>query len=188
LEELANYIRKRVAISDDDLKEILSYFHLLKVKKKEILLREDGLSNKMYFVVKGCLRIYFIKENGSEVTRRIIFEKDSSSSLTSFITGEPSAEYIEAVTASEVLYLSREDFYYLVDKLPVWERFYRKNLEIAYVINTKRLMSFLTQDATERYRLLLEENPEIIRRLPNKLVANYLNITQEALSRLKGKL
>lgn len=51
-----------------------------------------------------------------------------------------------------------------------------------------RLMSFITNDATERYLALLKENPEIVRRLPNRLVANYLNITQEGLSRLKSKL
>jgi CRP-like cAMP-binding protein len=187
-EALAKYILKKVKISDEDLQLILSYFKLRTVKKKEILLLEGDLSNKMYFVVKGCLRIYFIKDVGTEVTRRIIFENDASSSMVSFITEETSKEYIEAVMDSELLYMDRKDFYHLVETLPVWEKFYRHQLEYAYVINTKRLMSFITNDATERYLLLLKENPEIIKRLPNRLVANYLNITQEGLSRLKSKL
>ena len=89
---------------------------------------------------------------------------------------------------SELLYMDRKNFYHLVESLPVWEKFYRHQLEYAYVVNTNRLMSFITNDATERYLLLLKENPEIIKRLPNRLVANYLNITQEGLSRLKSKL
>jgi hypothetical protein len=89
---------------------------------------------------------------------------------------------------SELLYMDRKDFYHLVESLPAWEKFYRHQLEYAYVVNTNRLMSFITNDATERYLLLMKENPEIIKRLPNRLVANYLNITQEGLSRLKSKL
>lgn len=187
-EPLAKYILKKVKMSEEELTLILSYFKPRTVKKKEILLREGGLSNKMYFVVKGCLRIYFIKDVGSQVTRRIIFENDSSASMVSFITQNPSNEYIEAVMDSELLYMNRKDFYHLVESLPVWEKFYRHQLEYAYVVNTNRLMSFITNDATERYLLLLKENPEIIKRLPNRLVANYLNITQEGLSRLKSKL
>ena len=187
-EQLAKYILKKVKMSDEDLALILSYFQPRTVKKKEVLLHEGGLSNKMYFVVKGCLRIYFIKDVGSEVTRRIIFENDSSASMVSFITQNPSNEYIEAVMDSELLYMDRKDFYHLVETLPAWEKFYRHQLEYAYVINTNRLMSFITNDATERYLQLLKENPEIIKRLPNRLVANYLNITQEGLSRLKSKL
>jgi len=185
---LAKFILKKVKASDEDLKLILSYFKPLSVKKKEILLREGGLANKMYFVVKGCLRIYLVKDTGTEVTRRIIFENDSSASMVSFITQKPSKEYIEAVLKTELLYMDRTDFYHLVDTLPVWEKFYRHQLEYAYVVNTNRLMSFITNDATERYLALLKENPEIVRRLPNRLVANYLNITQEGLSRLKSKL
>jgi CRP-like cAMP-binding protein len=187
-ETLARYIQKKVKISDEDLQFILSHFKPRTVKKKEILLHEGDLSNRMYFVVKGCLRIYFIKDVGTEVTRRIIFENDASSSMVSFITQNRSKEYIEAVMDSELLYMDRKDFYHLVETLPIWGKFYRHQLEYAYVINTNRLMSFITNDATERYLLLLKENPEIIKRLPNRLVANYLNITQEGLSRLKSKL
>ncbi len=187
-ETLAKYILKKVKMSDEDLQLILSHFKTRLVKKREILLHEGSLSTRMYFVVKGCLRIYFIKDVGTEVTRRIIFENDASSSMVSFITENPSMEYIEAVMDSELLYMDRKDFYHLVETLPAWEKFYRHQLEYAYVINTKRLMSFITNDATERYLALLKENPEIIKRLPNRLVANYLNITQEGLSRLKSKL
>ena len=187
-EALAKYILEKVKMSSEELQHVLSHFKHRTVKKKEILLHEGGLSNKMYFVVKGCLRIYFIKDVGTEVTRRIIFENDASASMVSFITENPSNESIEAVMDSELLYMDRKDFYHLVDTLPAWEKFYCRQLEYAYVVNTNRLMSFITNDATERYLLLLKENPEIIKRLPNRLVANYLNITQEGLSRLKSKL
>ena len=187
-ESLAKFISRKITVGAEEMEFILSHFKPYTAKKNEVLLREGDLSNKLFFVVKGCLRIYFIKEGGTEVTRRIIFENDSSASMVSFITGKPTKENIQAVTHSELMYMHREDFYHLVDTLPSWEKYYRLQLEYAYVSNTTRLMTFITNDATERYLLLLEENPEIVKRLPGKLVANYLNITQEGLSRLKAKL
>ena len=187
-EALARFISDKVAVNNEEMELILSYFKPYHAKKSEILLREGGLANKMYFIVQGCLRIFLIKDVGTEVTRRIIFENESSSSLSSFVTGKPTKENIQAVTSSELLCMDRKDFYHLVETAPVWERFYRQQLEQAYIANTSRLMSFITNDATERYLSLLKENPEIVKRLPNRLVANYLNITQEGLSRLKSKM
>ena len=142
----------------------------------------------MYFVNKGCLRVYFLKVDGGEVTRRFAFENTFFTSLISFISGDPLTEYTKAIETTELLYIPRDDFYRLLDVIPPWEKFYRSFLEAAYVNNTKRLQSLATQDATERYKILLKENPQYILRLSNKMVANYLNISQEALSRLKSKI
>ena len=185
--QLSKYITDRVAISDDQLSVVLSYFKPLMAKKKELIGSEGSPARRMYFVAKGCLRIYFTKPDGAEATRRFAFENKFSTSLVSFITGEPLTENTQAIEDCELLYISRNDFYYLLEIIPAWEKFYRNYLEYAYVNNTNRLQSFITLDATERYKLLLQENPEIVLRLSNKLVANYLNISQEALSRLKSK-
>lgn len=187
-EQVSNFITQRVAVSDEQLQLILSYFKPLTCKKNELIGRAGETAKRMYFVNKGCLKVYFIKEQGIEVIRRFAFENYFSTSLVSFISGEPLTEYTQAIEATELLYISRNDFYYLLDKLPVWEKFYRNYLESAYVINTLRLQSFITLDAAARYKLLLKESPHIVQRLPNRLVANYLNISQEALSRLKSKI
>lgn len=134
------------------------------------------------------MRIFLFNEDKLDATRYFAFENQFATALVSFITGEPSEEFIEAAEHSELLYITYTNFYFLLEKIPQWEKFYRHYLEKAYVNNTKRLMSFLTLDATEKYRELLNENPIIVRRLPNKMVASYLNIFQETLSRLKSKL
>ncbi|MHA4807508.1 Crp/Fnr family transcriptional regulator [Flavitalea flava] len=187
-EQLTTYILDHIRVNDGQLQTILSYFKPIALKKNEVISIAGHLSRRMYFVNKGCLRVYFIKPEGAEVTRRFAFENSFSTSLVSFISGGPLLEYTQAVEATELLAISRNDFYYLLDQVPAWEKFYRGYLEGAYVTNTNRLQSFITLDATERYRQLLEESPHIVLRLPNKLVANYLNISQEALSRLKSKI
>jgi len=186
--QLTKFITDRVAIDDEQLKLVLSYFKPLTLKKNEVINIVGNPARRMYFVNKGCLRVFFLKVNGAEVTRRFAFENTFSTSLTSFISGEPLTECTKAIETTELLYISRNDFYHLLDVIPAWEKFYRNYLEFAYVNNTKRLQSFATQDAAERYKLLLKESPHIVLRLSNKLVANYLNISQEALSRLKSKI
>ncbi|MFP3831407.1 Crp/Fnr family transcriptional regulator [Chryseobacterium sp. SIMBA_028] len=187
-ELLASYIKKRISVTDKDLETILSYFKLIQFKKNEMLLSNGQNSQRTFFVVNGCLRIFFINEEGQDSTRYFAFENQFATALTSFITSEPSEEFIEAVEDSEVYYITHKNFYHLLDIIPQWEKFYRIYLETAYVNNTKRLMSFLVQDALEKYRQLLEENPVVVRRLSNKMVASYLNISQETLSRLKSRL
>jgi CRP-like cAMP-binding protein len=186
--QLTKYITDRVTIDDEQLRLVLSYFKPLTLKKNEVINNLGSPARRMYFVNKGCLRVFFLKADGAEVTRRFAFENAFSTSLTSFISGEPLTECTKAIEPTELLYISRTDFYNLLDVIPAWEKFYRNYLEFAYVNNTKRLQSLATQDATERYKLLLRESPHIVLRLSNKLVANYLNISQEALSRLKSKI
>ena len=186
-EQLSAYIRERVTVSEEELQLILSHYKPLKLKKNEVLLSEGDPARRMFFVTKGCLRVYFTKEDGVEVTRRIVFENAFSTTLVGFITRQPSLEFTQAIEPTTLLYIGREDFYSLLDIIPTWEKFYRQYLEYAYVNNTNRLMSFITLDAAQKYRQLLEENPEIVRRLPNRIVASYLNISPETLSRLKSK-
>lgn len=186
-EQLGTYIKNRIAVSDENLNTILSYFKPLKHDKNELLLSAGQLSQNTYFVGKGCLRIYYINEEGKDVTRYIAFENQIATALVSFITKIPSTEYIQVIEKSELLYISHDDFNHLIKTLPEWMSFYCAYLERAYVNNTNRLMSFTTMDALERYNQLLKINPAIVKRLPNKIVASYINVSQETLSRLKSK-
>ncbi|WP_254562047.1 Crp/Fnr family transcriptional regulator [Dyadobacter diqingensis] len=187
-EQLALYIRQRIVVNDDELQTILSYFIPLKSVKNEFLVSQGQASQRMFFVGKGCLRIFFINGEGQEATRYLAFENSFATAMVSFITDEPSLEFIQAVQPTESLYISQKDFRNLLEVIPSWEKFYRSYLENAYVNNTNRLMSFITMSATERYCHLLDQNPMVVQRLSNKIVASYLNISQETLSRLKSKI
>ncbi|GGG97539.1 hypothetical protein GCM10011416_14450 [Polaribacter pacificus] len=186
--ELTNFIKKNITIDDEDLKTVLSYFKTIKKKKNEILLSNGKNSQVSYFVRKGCLRLFYIDEEGKDVTRYIAFENQFATELVSFITNEPAQETIQVIENSELLYITHDDFRHLMTIVPKWKDFYSIYLEKAYVNNSKRLVSFTALDATERYKQLFKINPNIVKRLPNKIVASYINISQETLSRIKSKL
>ncbi|AUC21754.1 cyclic nucleotide-binding protein [Polaribacter sejongensis] len=186
--ELTNFIKKNIHIDDEDLKIVLSYFKTIKKKKNEILLSNGKNSQVSYFVKKGCLRLFYINEEGKDVTRYIAFENQFATELVSFITNEPAQETIQVIENSELLYITHDDFRHLMTIVPKWKDFYSIYLEKAYVNNSKRLISFTTLDASERYKQLFKINPNIVKRLPNKIVASYINISQETLSRIKSKI
>jgi CRP-like cAMP-binding protein len=187
-EQLEQYINSKINVTRQEMDTIISFFKPVSAKKNELLVTHGQTSQRTFFVGKGCLRIFFIYEDGQDATRYFAFENQFATALVSFITGEPSLEFIQAVEQSELLVISQKDFYHLLTIVPQWEKFYRSYLEKAYVNNTNRLMSFVTLDAVKRYKELLEQNPIVVRRLPNKMVASYLNISQETLSRLKSKI
>ncbi len=186
-EQLTKFIKDKIAISKEDLETVLSYFKPASVKKNELLVSEGEFGQQLFFVTKGCIRIFFINEDGQESTRFLAFENHFASALVSFITENSSMEYVQALEDSELLCINRNDFFSLLETYPIWEKFYRHYLEFAYVTNTNRLMSFITMDAKTRYESLLKERPIVVKRLPNKVVASFLNISQETLSRLKSR-
>ena len=186
--ELTNFIKKDIEIEAEELKIVLPYFKTIKKSKNDILLSNGKNSQVSYFVKKGCLRLYYIDEEGKDITRYIAFENQFATELVSFISNEPAQETIQVIEDSELLYITHDDFRHLMRSIPKWREFYTRYLEKAYVNNSKRLISFTTLDASERYKQLFQINPNIVKRLPNKIVASYINISQETLSRIKSKV
>ena len=164
---------------------ILSNFEKLSVKKNFILLRSGEVSRHAYFICKGCLRSFFTDKKGEEKTRYIAFENKFVSAFASFITQEPSAECVQALEDSELLSIRQSDFYKLVETHSVFAKLYRQSLEQSQVFATWRIETMISMTAKERYEDLLNRMPQVVLRLSNKLVASFLGITQESLSRLK---
>lgn len=107
--------------------------------------------------------------------------------LTSFIAQKPSVEFIEAMEDSELLVISHSDFYRLNSEMGNWRNFYQRILEMAYTFQNKRIEQLVTLTAKQRYNLVLKETPSLIQSVSNKVLASYLDIREETLSRLKSK-
>lgn len=184
---LKQYLKINISISDNTFDDVAGHFHPLTVKRHTRLTSQGETCTKLYFVNEGCIRTYYLTGQGHEKTRFIAFDGMIISSLSSFILQKTSFEFLETLENSELLYISRNDFYRLVNKHPEWERFYLKLLEFAYIYQNKKIEELVTLSAGERYALLMREHPDYIKRLPNKILASYLDVTQETLSRLKSR-
>ncbi|HEY2582695.1 MAG TPA: Crp/Fnr family transcriptional regulator [Mucilaginibacter sp.] len=185
--QLKKYLNLNIPVNNETLDAIVKNFNPLSVKKNTVVLSHGETCNKLYFVNKGGIRTYYITEQGQERTRLIALEGMIATSLGSFISQQPSFEFVDALENSELLYISRDKFYKLADEYPEWEGFYIKLLEFAYLFQNKKIEELVTLSAGERYAILIKEHPAYIQRLSNKVLASYLDITQETLSRLKSK-
>jgi CRP-like cAMP-binding protein len=170
-----------------DLDKVVDCFKTRSIKKNEILLSEGDISKEFYFINSGCLRTYFITKQGHEKTRYIMVEPSIGTALTSFISQKPSFEFIDALEKTEILVISYKDFYRLIYEIPQWKNFYLKIMEMAYSFQNRKIESLVTLSAKERYNQLIKENPKVVQRVSNKILASYLDIKQETLSRLKSK-
>jgi len=173
---LKRYIQTNIAIAPDQLEMIVKLFKPKSVKRNAVLLTAGDVCRDLYFVNKGCIRTY------------LAFDGIIGTALSSFITNNQSFEFVDALEDSELLCINRANFYKLVDDMPEWADFYRKLLEFAYSYQNKRIENLVTLTAKQRYDDIMKNHPEYFQRLPNHILASYLDMSQETLSRLKSKL
>lgn len=152
---------------------------------KTILLEEGKISDKMFLVKKGALRVFFYQD-GKELTLEFITENQAVSSFDSFLNGNPSDFVIETLESTTVYELQAETFHRLMENeefqhifLPL---FYKRFCEI-----NKRLISFIRDSPQERYQQLLKNRPELLLRFPQHYIASYLGITSVSLSRIRNR-
>jgi CRP-like cAMP-binding protein len=186
-EKLKHYLRTNTAINDNQNDEIVKCFRLMTVKKNTVLLSEGKICKELYFVHSGCIRTFYVTKHGQEKTRFVAFNGSIATSISSFISQQQSFEFVDTLENSELYAISHKDFYQLVSDIPLWEKFYRTLLEMAYLYQNKKIENLVTLSAKQRYDKLIAENPIYIQRLSNKILASYLDVTQETLSRLKSK-
>ncbi|MGN6398185.1 MAG: Crp/Fnr family transcriptional regulator [Mucilaginibacter sp.] len=185
-DELRKALSVNLSVTDEQWATISGFYKPLTARRNEILLEKGKISQYMYFIAKGCLRILLIDDAGQEATRFLMFEGQMGTAFPSFVLKQPSKASIQCVEPSEMLVIGYNDYQRLIDEMPGWETMTRLNLERAYIDAIERIESLITMDARERYDILLKQNPIIVQRLPNKIVADYLGISQETLSRLKS--
>jgi CRP-like cAMP-binding protein len=139
----------------------------------------------IYYINQGLARIYYFKDD-IDVTECFAFENQIIARVESLFSGKPSRKGIQMLEASEVVAINATQLFQLYDTFPDIERLFRKIFEAGYVETVNRIESLQFHSAEERYRDLLQTSPDILKRVPLKLVASYLGITPVSLSRIRA--
>lgn len=139
----------------------------------------------IYFVKKGCVRIYYFKED-IDITESFEFEKAFVARAESLFTGKSSRKAIQAIENTSLIGIDSNKLFKLFDSHPDLERLFRKIIEMAYVNTVNRIESLQFNTADERYFNLLKDQPNILKRVPLKFIASYLGITPVSLSRIRA--
>jgi len=185
---LEKFIRSKNDISLKKIETIKSFFKPITTKRNEILLQYDEICKYYYFINKGCIRLFTITKDGTDSSRYFAFEGNFATALPSFIDQKPAREYLQTIEKSELLYISRSDFYHLVETIPEFGKIYTEILELGFIIAQKRIYGFQGFDAVDKVKWLIEYQPQLLLRVSNKMVASYLGMSPSTLSRIKSKI
>jgi CRP-like cAMP-binding protein len=186
-EVLLSHIENKVDITEEQKSQFQSFFTLKKLRKKQYLLQEGDICKSLSFVSKGLLKSYFLDEKGNENINMFAFEGWWISDFNSFINQEKSVLNIDAIEETEVLMITLEDYEKMMLEIPVMDRYFRILYQNSLVTKDYRLIVSNSYTAEEKYLQLTQKNPEMIKRVPHNLIASYLGLAPETVSRIRKK-
>ncbi len=185
MEQLFAYFRKFNSLSTEEEEAIAEISSNIVIKKNTDLQSIGHTCKTIYFIKKGVARIYYVKD-GIDITENFFFENNIIARVESLLTGKPSRKAIQILEDAEIISINTNALFELYDRFPAIERLFRKIFEAAYVDTVNRIEGMQFHTADERYKALLHEAPDVLKRVPLKYVASYLGITQVSLSRIRA--
>jgi len=185
LESLRQNISKYAQITDNQWQDFIDYFSLKRIKKKDFLIAFGQHCQFEAYILKGCFRSYFLDAHGKDVILSFAFEDWWQGDMASQLNHMPSQMNIQALEDSEVLVISSQDKELLFEKHPVFERIFRLMIMRHLVSYQDRLYKIYSYSAQERYHDLLLKHPQVLQRISQKHIANYIGVTPEFLSKMR---
>jgi len=175
-------------LNHKERKEVNRLFTTRTYKRRTLLLNEGDVCNHYTFVIAGCFRMYAVDEKGKEHNLQFATENNWIMDFQSFYERKQSKLYIEAVEVSEVLQISHEDLLYLYTHYHKFDRNFRIIIEQKFIEFQNRILESISVPADERYENFIKQYPDLVQRIPNTLIASYLGITPEFLSKIRKKI
>jgi CRP-like cAMP-binding protein len=184
LNNISGYIR----LNGEEKAFFVSLLKPVKLKRRQMLLKEGEICRYSSFVIQGCLRGYSVDENGFEHVLNFAPQNWWIADMYSLITQKPGVLNIEALEDTEILTLSKISQEELYVKVPVFERFFRIIIENSLVSYQQRLLDNLSLTAEERYNNFCRRYPTLISCVPSKQIASYIGVTPEFFSKMKHQM
>lgn len=188
METFKQHLDKFITITDEEFVSVLSFFREVEVKKKQDLMLSGEICKSMYFVVKGCLRKFFVNEKGIEQTTEFAIENWWITDTFAYERQIKTDFCIQAVEKSIILEINLQTQEELLKKHPVMERYFRMIYQRAYAASERRIRYLYEMTREELYVNFSTLYPWFIQRIPQYLIASFLGFTPEYLSEIRAKL
>jgi CRP-like cAMP-binding protein len=183
-EILQQHIAKTISLTDEQFDYFFSHFKPMSFKKGQTIITEGDNVDCEYFVLSGCLKAFFINDEIKMYILQFAMATWWTSDFAALYNNTRATINIDCITDAEVLCLSNADREKLCNELHEAEHFFRWRTNKGYVASQKRLLSFMNNDTKKRYEELLAMYPQLYNLVPKHLIAAYLGVSRETLSRL----
>ena len=187
-ERYFHHFNQKVPLTQEEWEFIQNYLTLKKLRKRQYLLQEGDVCKLIAFVEKGALRLYNVSENGTEHIVVFAVEGQFMTDLYSTFTGEPSIYNIDAIEDSELILITRSASDELRKLSPKYQEFAFLETSEAYIQLSKRMTSVISLSLEQRYQELITNYPNIVQRVPQHMIASYMGLTPETLSRVRKRI
>ncbi|MFD0761918.1 Crp/Fnr family transcriptional regulator [Lutibacter aestuarii] len=185
---LLNYIKNYISLTEEEEEILLSKISYKKYLKGQYLVQQGDVCKHEYFILSGCTKTFYMDNEGQEHIILFAIEDWWTSDMGSFIAQKPADYNVQCIENTELIQISYEANEELYIQIPKLERFFRKIVERALVASQKRIVRNFSMSAKERYLIFRKNYPKIEQRIPQYMVASYLGITKEFLSKIKSQL
>lgn len=187
-ESILEYIDHYITLTDKEIEIMRSLTRIKSVRKGQFVAEQGEICRYENFVVKGCLRCYHVDEAGKEHVVQFAVEEWWISDLHSFLTQSPAHFNVDAIEPSVLVQFGYHELQELYQQVPKFERFFRLIIQNAFIASQKRVISTFSQDAENRYLEFRNRYPDIESRVPQYMIASYLGISPEFLSKIRQRL
>lgn len=186
-DNLLAYINQRATLplTSDEEALIVATFKPKKLRKKQYFLEEGNVCKYVGFIVKGAMRQYSVDDKGVEHIVQLYIENYWASDRESAVMLTPSKYYIDAWEDTELLIATVADMLDLIEKVPSFGQMTRLMDQRSFIVSQRRLNSAISNSAEKRYEEFADNHPQFIQRFPQHLIASFLGITKETLSRIR---
>ncbi len=181
-------VAKHISLTPSELDLFHSMLHLKKLKKKQFLLQGGEVCHFSGFITKGCIKNYILDDKGHEFIMYFAVEDWWVGDISSFFEQKPGTLFIETIEDTELLMLDYHNSEKLFKEIPKFERHFRILIQRSMSTLQQRFFQTLAKPAEERYLEFLKKYPNVAQRVPQQLIASYIGVTPEFLSKVRHKL
>lgn len=181
---LRQHIEKIIPLTDNEFEYILSFFTTRKIRKHQFIVQEGDPVLYEYFVIHGCLKAYQVDENGKEYILQFATEQWWITDYQAYFNQTPASIHVDCTESCELLSLSLQNREKLCSELHKMEHFFRMKLTARCVALERRMLYMMNSSVQQRYEQLNQLYPELLQRVSKQLIASYLGVSRETLSRL----
>jgi CRP-like cAMP-binding protein len=186
IEKLLSHIERLINLSAEEKEYFISLLRFKRVRKSQYILQTGDVCRYETFIIKGCLRSYFVDEGDVEHVIMFGIENSWIEDGLSLSTGSPSAINIDALENSEVFQIDKVSLEELYKRVPAFERFFRIKFQQAFIAEQQRVICNFTKSAQDRYLSFLERFPNLQERISQRQIASFLGITPQFLSQVRS--